>query len=702
LTTQTQANQLNNALSRKTKEDRAKDVVENFYDHWKEETEDLREKWEGIYLIAWVFKALNKLEPENKTLINKCYEHIQLTLPRLYGQRPKYQLFARGNKSDVDVMATKALLDYQWDDYDLDDMFYDCGTWFLTYGTHVILVGTDLAVKNKATGKLGPTGEKEMQKYVARDTQGIKHIPIWDFLIDPKEKDLQKAPGVGYREKNVLLSDLKASGLYSNLDKLSVTRDGGDENDEHRELSGQMENKSGVDASRMTTLPVVEEVVHYYGLFEEKPGDDPVEYIITIAGSSGKWQVIRMEENFFKDENDNPYRPFVDFHDEKDPHFFYSIGEVEKIMGLQAAYNTLLRQRIDAVRKQLRPKWAVQEDSIINESSLKTEESNAIVRYKQGYQPPMSIIPPDVTANLYRDIGQLGNEINSVSGMTDFTKGEGGASSTATVAALNAEVGNHRFAMKQRNLNKSIKKYMRIRLHMNRQFFNEGQLLRLIKDGKSEVIDVPPFPEADVDIIIEAGSTMLPNSMAEQQKAQLLSQIAAQYGQVPFNQLPPLIQFSVKESFKSLGYDEGAIEKALGIVEEDPADVEEQVEMQRLQAVADKVDSENKEMAAGADVPVEPTDDHEFEVKAHADFLVSPEGEKLPPEIKQIFFEHMFNHKQHEEQQPKRGGKSINALVRRPEGNATPPPEQGLPAIEGESNEEVPAGSEQAAVLAGI
>jgi len=661
----------NTQLTKDLKSEALKTVVD-FRDEWLTQTEDLREKWKGIYEICWVFKKLNKIESENKSLVNKCFENIQAILPRIYGQRPKYQLFPRQKKDSEGVELSKALMDFQWDDYETDDMFYDAGNWFLTYGTHVIFVGTDIVQKMKTKNV---KGKKVMEKFIARDTQGIKHIPVWDFMIDPKEKDLQKAPGVAYRENNVLVDDLRSTGLYDMeaLNSLKLKMEGGESNPEQNEKYDVLEQKEGILGNKITNLPVIPEVVHFYGLLNVEEDEPPVEYIVTVAGDGASWEVIRMEENFYEDEDSNPYRPFVDFHNQKDPHMFYSKGEVEQIMGLQAVFNTFLRQRIESVRKSLRNKWIMVEDSVVEESALQTNDDNAIIVVKRtASAPPTPVVSNDITGALFNDLQFIEAEINKVSGVTDFSKGTSASTSqTATVAALNAEAGNQRFTMKLRNLQKSIKKYIRIRLYQNHQFLNKKQVVRIFNEGKLKELEVPAFPKADVDIIIEEGSTVLPNSVAEQQKSQILQNLALQLLQLgvqDFMQLPPIMQFSYKESLKALGYND--VEKILGIQEDDPKLAEQGMRRDKIQRESGTIDDENRRMASGEGATPNMNDDHEFHLQAHADFLVGPEGSELSNEIKTIFIKHMLIHKKYAKQSRGRPKSSLQGIARS-EGGAT-------------------------------
>lgn len=625
-------------------EEKAVKVVDKWFDNWNTKTTRLKTKWRDIRTITWIFKRLNEDEKESKTLFNIAFENIQSVIPRLYVNKPSFQLFPRGDEDVNGVKQSEKLVKYQWDEYKSDNMVKRALGYGLTYGSHVVMLGTDIV--KKAKSEKNTKGEYELRSYVARDTEGIKHIPVWDFINNPLEKDIHKDTGIGYKEENVLLSDLEESGLYMNLDQLHTNKDGGDMSPNDNYKYSSVSAKEGITAEKNTSLAVVPLVVHYYGLFEVEEGKPPVEYIISIAGKGGKggWTLIRFEENFFKNHLGNPYRPFADLHDQEDPERWHSIGEVEQIQGLYAVFNTLARQRLDSITQALRNKIFAEENSVINEEDLYDDSPGRIVYHKKGTERPTPLSLMDVTGGVFNDLQFIRGEINKISGVADFGKvAQGDQDATATAAALNAEAGNMRFGMKASNLNSFINQILRIRVNMNNQFMTTKQKIRI--DEEYEEID--PSPVANVDIVIAPGSTQLPNSLQQQQKANALMAIATQFGQVDINTLSPLIKFALVEYLKSLGYFDAS--KILGIEGEEKAEQKQLDEAtERLnQQEASLIDNENEMLEQGESPRVTMSQNTKMHMMAHADFYVRNEDE-LSPEAKKAIMKHMLTHKKYE------------------------------------------------------
>lgn len=382
-----------------------------------------------------------------------------------------------------------------------------------------------------------------------------------------------------------------------------------------------------------------------------KPGN--VEFLpnggmFTIVGST----LVQFVEG-------NPYLhqqyPFVKF-----PHLptgrFYADSVINDLVPVQREYNRTRGQIIESKNRMGHPQLMAAQGSI--DASKITTEPGQVIQYKLGYPPPEPLPLQGLPSYIIQEIDRLLMDFEDISGQHQVSKGQVPSGVTAATAInFLQEQDESMLSMTFQAIEQGMEKIAYQTLCYVKQYWDTPRLVKVA--GRDQQFNVVSFQGADLrentDIRIEAGSA-LPTSKSAKQA--LLMDLMAQ------GFIPPEKGLELMEV--------GGVQKLYEEIQIDSAQA--QRENMRMAAVTDEIMDQYLQTFMGQDpmtgeaqlvdpntqeplvdqngmptqppliVPVNSFDNHPVHIQVHNTYRKSQEYETLPPQIKQLFEEHVNQH----------------------------------------------------------
>ena len=182
--------------------------------------------------------------------------------------------------------------------------------------------------------------------------------------------------------------------------------------------------------------------------------------------------------------------PFVHMGNYSVPDKFWHIGELERIETLQMEINKTHSALVND-RKGFQRKWMVMEDFLNDDGPnslsrvLRSEDDNLIasipkLQSGQRMEDIISRVPsPNLDPALYSVGTVLQNLMNEVSGISDYQRGSGAGSGTATEAAIINDGTLARMKEKQGKIEKLMRDSARRLVMLKQQYMKSEKALRI-------------------------------------------------------------------------------------------------------------------------------------------------------------------------------------------------------------------------------
>lgn len=455
-----------------------------------------------------IYNGSGKTQSTNAQIHNPySWGNIETIVPRMVANRPKFLLNPREQGDEDRAKNLTALTDY-W--ANIESTFVKLVSWVKDsqiYGTGIVKVYWKTVEKEVSSYRLGQdgkpvvdekTGEYIVEKKTVKtfDDPCLENVNIYNFFSDPNADTIQDANWVIHRYWKTI-DELKSYDYYKNLDKLERLADNGDLDkssyDKEREESAYGEQKQ-----EDTTVDLIECLEMW-----DKDG------LTVLAGRS---VIIREQENPFW----HGKIPYIKLNDSLVPQEFYGKGEIEPILKLQYALDTIQNQVIDYKTQVLQPMWKVKGE--IDESELVFEPNGVI--HTSDFDDAEILTPSDISNTGVSEMANIKGDIQQALGIYDYTKGNSntGINSTATGISAIQEAANARFAHKIQLLEEALKEMGSMVVALYQQFITDEKLIRVSGDTGSETLRLSPQDIAgEYDIDVEAGSTRAVNKDTERQ-----------------------------------------------------------------------------------------------------------------------------------------------------------------------------------------
>jgi hypothetical protein len=482
-----------------------------------------------------VYHGSGKEQFTNSKIYNPySWANVETIVPRMVAQRPSVEYKPREPQDEMSSEIHTALFEYWWSK---DQAFEKVVSWIknaLIYGTGIAKLYwknvereiTSYEFDQMGKPLMGEDGEfiTKTETITETDDPCMEVVNIYDFFVDPEATDIQDAEWVIHRYYKSL-GELEEAGYYQNLKKL-------------KRYISKIE-KSPEEIERHETA---------FGYRGEQ--DDTVDKVeIWEMWDSDGLTVMAAGEVLIREQS-NPFwhgkKPFIALHDSIVPHEFYGKGEIEPVIKLQHALNTIQNQIIDNRTQVLMNMWKITGENV-DESEL-TYRPNGIIHLSSEYEKVDPIVPPDLTGNAQKDLSLIKSDIQQALGIYDYTKGaDSGTNKTATGISLVQEAANARFNHKIQLLEEALKTLGEMVLALYQQFITDEKVLRVVgKNGEEFVRVIPAEIAGQYDCVPEAGSTLLVDKQKERED---IMQLYAVFAPEPFENLKMELKRKILDKF---------------------------------------------------------------------------------------------------------------------------------------------------------
>lgn len=305
---------------------------------------------------------------------------------------------------------------------------------------------------------------------------------------------------------------------------------------------------------------------------------------------------------------------------------FYADSTLVDLVPLQRLFNRQRGQLIENVNTMGKPKWLAPVGAL-NGSQIDSEPGQVVMYQPIGPAPQM-IAPPPLPNYVQEQPGLVLQDMDDVSGQHEISRGQNpGQVTAATAISYLQEQDDTMLAWAIASLEGGMARIGRHLLEHVVQFWGQERLVKTA--GEDSGFDAMQLSggmlRGNTDVRVQAGSA-LPTSRAAKQATALELYKLGVFG-------PPGSPESTAKLLEVL--DMSGMERALADWRID------QREATR----------ENTLMAAGAQVPVQPWQNHAAHIVGHNRFRKGQRFMALPPEVQQIFGQHVQAHEEAKMQQ---------------------------------------------------
>jgi len=295
-------------------------------------------------------------------------------------------------------------------------------------------------------------------------------------------------------------------------------------------------------------------------------------------------------KDFLRRPEASPFRfghPFVYRGNYSIPDEFYHMGEIEMIESLQNELNDT-RSDLANARRQIKRKYIVDKELWDARSStgkslpevINSPEDNlvAVVDFpnQASIKDKICLLPQhDIDPNLYNTFAAVMNDMNQVTGITDFQRGAGSAgASTATEAAILNDGALARLQEKQGKIEMFMRDAARNLIMLKQEYMTRDHVLRITDGGVTQAakqfrdrmdesgVAINPaltglflaYGRNDIagefDFEVEAGSTTAYNETQRRRQYQELLQTLAPFAQAGMVDIRALLVEVVQNGFR--------------------------------------------------------------------------------------------------------------------------------------------------------
>lgn len=476
----------------------AKDIVNKFTSTIAWRT-PYKNKWDRFYKMYRGVLEETNYPWQSNIWVPLSFSTIETVVPRLVSNRPQIDILPREPNDEKYAQLMGKVIDYQWDQMNMNVLLPEAVKEMCIYGTVILKAywykeESNVIDKQMVDEQMPELGQVEVEENkTIYNAPKVEVVDLYDFFVDPKATTIDNAEWVIHRSMRSLdyLHEMMEDGKYKNIKLLE---------DEASSFAGWDDEKQMRRNTIGISMPVEQkndkliEILEYW----------TDERVVTVANRK---IIIRDQENPFR----HGKKPFIVCVDQKIPHEFYGMGELEPIETLQYELNDRRNQRMDNVTLILNRMWLVQNGKNVDEDELVSDAGGVV--HTDDPNAIQQLILPDVTSSSYQEETIIKSDIQQTSGVTDFTRGMSSdalANDTATGISLLQEASNARFRLKIQNIeDMMLKRLGEFMVSMNNQFLSEETTIRIVgEEGKEFQTIKPEDIKGNFDVSVQAGSTI--------------------------------------------------------------------------------------------------------------------------------------------------------------------------------------------------
>ena len=476
----------------------AKDIVNKFTSTVAFRT-PYKNKWDRFYKMYRGVLDETNYPWQSNIWVPLSFSTIETVVPRLVSNRPQIDILPREPNDEKYAKIMSKIIDYQWDQMNMNVLLPEAVKEMCIYGTVILKAfwykeESDVIDKQMVDDEMPELGQVEVEENkTIYNAPKVEVVDLYDFFVDPKATTIDNAEWVIHRSMRTIdyLHEMMEDGKYKNIKLLE---------DEATSFVGTDDEKQQRRSTIGISMPVEQNTDKLIEILEYWTD----ERVITVANRK---IIIRDQENPFR----HGKKPFISCVDQKIPHEFYGMGELEPIETLQYELNDRRNQRMDNVTLILNRMWLIKNGQNVDEDELVSDAGGVV--HTDDINAVQQLVLPDVTSSSYQEETIIKADIQQTSGVTDFTRGMSSdalANDTATGISLLQEASNARFRLKIQNIeDMMLKRLGEMMVSMNNQFMSDETTIRIVGDeGKSFETIKPEDIKGNFDVSVQAGSTI--------------------------------------------------------------------------------------------------------------------------------------------------------------------------------------------------
>ena len=476
----------------------AKDIVNKFTSTVAFRT-PYKNKWDRFYKMYRGVLDETNYPWQSNIWVPLSFSTIETVVPRLVSNRPQIDILPREPNDEKYAQIMGKIIDYQWDQMNMNVLLPEAVKEMCIYGTVVLKAfwykeESNVIDKQMVDEQMPELGQVEVEENkTIYNGPKVEVVDLYDFFVDPKATTIDNAEWVIHRSMRTLdyLHEMMEDGKYKNIKLLEDEGGSFAGNDDEKQMR---RNTIGISMPVEQRNDKLIEILEYW----------TDERVITVANRK---IIIRDQENPFR----HGKKPFIVCVDQKIPHEFYGMGELEPIETLQYELNDRRNQRMDNVTLILNRMWVVQNGKGVDEDELVSDAGGVV--HTDDPNAIQQLVLPDVTSSSYQEETIIKADIQQTSGVTDFTRGMSSdalANDTATGISLLQEASNARFRLKIQNIeDMMLKRLGEMMVSMNNQFMSDETTIRIVGDEGKEFETIKPEDiKGNFDVSVQAGSTI--------------------------------------------------------------------------------------------------------------------------------------------------------------------------------------------------
>jgi len=517
-----------------------RDMVEKLVGQWsdcRKYYRDTRDNWVKYYKQYRSFLDLDTSKdyykwrsklfiPATARAVDGFLPDIMLTL---FGSNPFFDIEPREAQDVLFAPLQKGLLLY---DFYGCDFFVKAYAYLKQYSMYGTTFGKCFWKKETHTykekilvaGLDGKTEEIEVPKEdILIDQPWFEPLDIFGMVWGKKALDLSNTFVYQMTEKT--MPELKAAGIYSNLDELENLV----QNDKN---SGEYEQQ----AKRYVA-----------GLPSDYSNDegDARKYQILEYWNSDRTKTCTIGGGrvLIRPERDNPfgykYDPFVKSAMWANPFEFMGMGIPEKCKDVQDQINSEVNQRLDNRNLRQNLIFKVRRGANVNTRTLRSSPGAVWLTDDMDALDVFNI--PDIsTAYSFQEEQMLEAKCEEITGVTRFATGSGvDTRKTATEVSVLTRMSSKSFALHLRMLEEDfIKPVLQKFMYLNSKFMDKEKAVKILgPEGEMWTMVKPgDVRSVNYDLIANGASEMVDKNMRIQQMIQYAGFIAQDPTMMPFKQ----------------------------------------------------------------------------------------------------------------------------------------------------------------------
>lgn len=344
---------------------------------------------------------------------------------------------------------------------------------------------------------------------------------------------------------------------------------------------------------------------------------------------------------------------------------FYDTSVIDDLISVQREYNRTRGQIIESKNRMGHPQLLAAEGSV--DPSRINSAPGQVVMYKLGFPVPQPLPLQNLPSYIIQELGSQLQDFDDISGQHDVSNGQAPAGVTAATAInFLQEQDDSMLSESFQSIEEYYEKIAQQTLSLVSQYWTVPRMVKVA--GNNEEFDVQAFAGADLrsntDIRIEGGSA-LPTSKAARQA--FLMDLMQMGFITPEQGLELMEMGGVEQLYEQLQIDTAQAKRENAKMANVTSDVMSQY-LQTFMPMPDPmtgqpavdpesqspfidpstgqplVDANGQPTQPPLIVPVNSFDNHMAHINAHNNYRKSQAYDNLPPEIKNLFEEHVNDH----------------------------------------------------------